>query len=83
MLQQPLADARVLVTPHLGASAREVQAQVAVEVVRQIVSVLLWWTRLPYSTDTTKTLIAGHALEEHGTFSSVFDKQREQAYCLY
>jgi len=30
----------VLATPHLGASAREVQAQVAVEVARQIVSVL-------------------------------------------
>ena len=40
MLQQLLADARVLVTPQLGASAREVQAQVAVEVARQIVSVL-------------------------------------------
>ena len=40
MLQQLLADARVLATPHLGASAREVQAQVAVEVGRQIISVL-------------------------------------------
>jgi len=40
VLQQPLADALVLVTLHLGASAREMQAQVAVEVARQIVSVL-------------------------------------------
>ena len=40
VLQQLLADPRVIATPHLGASTQEAQVQVAIDVAEQIVSFL-------------------------------------------